>query len=537
MICRTFVTGLVLLLQPALLPAAELLPADVPIEQAIDHYIDAELKEAKINPAPLADDAALLRRLTLDLNGRIPTPWELDEYVASKNPDKKIKLVDRLMASPAFFRHQALEFTTLLQAEVPGKRGAQGGGLRDYLQTAFTEKRSWDRIFREIMLPDQTNPKEKGAGEFLKSRVKDLNRVTIDVSSLFFGVNISCAQCHDHPHVLDWRQDHFYGMKSFFARTYEKGGFLGERDQGVVKFIPNKGKEKQAKVMFLSGKVVEAPGLVEVPKEKIKRKDPPGKGPPPAPKFSLRAKLVELALEPEQREFFARAIVNRTWHRLFGRGLVMPLDQMHSANPASHPALLQWLARDVVEHGYDLRRLVRGLVLSKAYARSSRWEGEDIPQDKFFAVAQIRALTPMQMAVGLRLASSDPDKIQRSGPELEKYIENQERSAGRLASMFLQPGDNFQVGVDEAMLFTNNESLLKEVLTDGPGSLVARLKQIAEPEKRVELAVRSVLNRPATADEVRTLADYLQRRQDRPSAANQQMVWALLTSPEFRFNH
>jgi hypothetical protein len=534
---RRFIPGLVLLLHPAVLSAAEILPPTTPIEQAIDHYIDGSLAEAKIKPAPLADDAALLRRLTLDLNGRSPTPWELEEYLTSKSPDKKAQLVDRLMASPAFVRHQALEFTTLLQAETPGRKGVQGGGLRDYLQAAFTEKRSWDRIFRELMLPDQNNPKEKGASEFLKTRVKDLNRVTIDVSSLFFGVNISCAQCHDHPHVLDWKQDHFYGMKSFFARTFEKGGFVGERDQGVVKFIPNKGKEKVAKVMFLSGKVIEAPGQVETPKEKTKRKEPQGKAPPPAPKFSLRAKLVELALQPEQRDFFARAIVNRTIYRLYGRGLVMPLDQMHSANPPSHPELLQWLARDVVEHGYDLRRLVRGLVLSNAYARSSRWEGEDVPQDKYFAVGQIRALTPMQMAVSLRLASNDPEKIPRSGPELEKYIESQERSAGRLAGMFVQPGDNFQVSVDEAMLFANNESLLKEVLADAAGSLLGRLKQIAEPERRAELAIRSVLNRPANAEEVRTLADYLRRRQDRPTAGNQQMVWALMTSPEFRFSH
>ncbi len=537
MVPRPFLPALVLFLLPAVTSANELLPADVPLERAIDHYIDAGLKEAKIKPAAAADDAALLRRLTLDLNGRIPTPWELDEYLTSNNPDKKIKLVDRLMASPAFVRHQALEFTTLLQADAPGRKGVQGSGLRDYLQTAFTEKRSWDRVFRDIMLPDQGNPKEKGAGEFLKSRVKDLNRLTIDVSSLFFGVNVSCAQCHDHPHVVDWKQDHFYGMKSFFARTYEKGGFLGERDQGVVKFIPNKGKEKPAKVMFLTGKVVEAPGLIEVPKEKKKRKEPPGKAPPPAPKFSLRAKLVELALEPEQRDFFARAIVNRTWHRMLGRGLVMPLDQMHSANPASHPELLQWLARDVVAHGYDLRRLIRGLALSQAYARGSRWEGEEVPQDKFFAVGQIRALTPMQMAVALRLASSDSEKIPRSGPELEKYLENVEKSAGRLSGLFVQPTDNFQVGIGEAMLFANNEGLLKEVLGDGAGSLMARLKQIAEPEKRAEWAVRSVLSRPARAEEVRTLADYLRRRQDRPAAANQQMLWALFASAEFRFNH
>src|SRR5262249_9130042 len=255
-------------------------------------------------------------------------------------------------------------------------------------------------------------------------------------------------------------QDHFYGMKSFFVRTYEAGQFLGERDIGAVKFIPNKGKEKLAQVMFLTGKVVDAPGLQEGPKggKGGKKGQAAGGSPPPPPKFSLRAKLVELALEPGQSDFFSRAIVNRVWARLLGRGLVMPLDQMHSANPASHPELLQWLARDVAEHGYDLRRLVRGLVLSQAYARSSRRDGEDAPQNKFFAVAQIRALTPMQMAVALRLASTDPEKMPRTGPELEKYIESVERSAGRLAGMFVQPTDNFQVGVDEAMLFANNEN-------------------------------------------------------------------------------
>src|SRR4029077_18069985 len=107
------------------------------------------------------------------------------------------------------------------------------------------------------------------------------------------------------------------------------------------------------------------------------------KVPPPPPKFSARAKLVALALQPGERDYFSRAIVNRIWHRLFGRGLVMPLDQMHSANPPSHPELLQWLARDVVSHQYDLRRLIRGLVLSRAYARGSRWEDDDPPQDRY----------------------------------------------------------------------------------------------------------------------------------------------------------
>ncbi|MCI0456277.1 MAG: DUF1549 and DUF1553 domain-containing protein [Gemmataceae bacterium] len=515
----------------------KLLPPDRPIAEVVDHYLDARLKKAKVNPAPAATDSALLRRLTLDLNGRIPTPAEMAEYTSSADPERKVKLVDQLMASPAFVRHQASEFAASLQSGGVGNRKGPKGGLREYLQMAFGENRPWDQIFRELMLPDDNDPKKRGASEYLRSRVKDLDRLTIDVSSTFFGVNVSCAQCHDHPHVNDWKQDHFYGMKSFFVRTFESGQYLGERDFGAVKFIPNKGKEKLAQVMFLTGKVIDAPGLKEVPKGARKPGGGKGGAPPPPPQFSLRAKLVELALEPGESDFFARAIVNRVWHRLFGRGLVMPLDQMHSANPPTHPDLLAWLARDLAEHKYDLSRLVRGLVLSNAYARGSRWEGGDAPDERLFAVAQVRPLSPQPLATALRLAVADPKTLPGAGPELEQKVESVEKAAGNLARLFPQPGDNFQVGASEAMLFANNEGLLKELLADAPGSLVARLKQVADLEQRADLAVRSVLSRPARAEEARALADYMRQRSERSVEASQQVVWALLTSAEFRFNH
>ncbi len=532
-------TALIVLAAPPVFAGQPLLPAGVHIERAVDHYIEALLREDKIRTAAAADDAALLRRLTLDLTGRIPTPAELADYLACTDRDKKTKLVDRLMASPAFVRHQAREFNALLQAEAVGRRGGSNTVLLGYLLKAMTENRSWDRIFRELMLPDDKNPKTKGSTEFLRSRVKDLNRVTIDVSSVFFGVNVSCAQCHDHPHVADWKQDHFYGMKSFFARTYEAGGVVAERDAGGIKFTPNKGKEKTARVMFLTGKVVDVAGLDVPIKEKRAKKQKRGKETPapPLPKVSLRAKLVDLALEPEQRDYFSRAIVNRIWYRLFGRGLVMPLDQMHSANPASHPELLQWLARDVVNHGYELRRLVRGLVLSNAYARSSRWQGDDPPLDKYFAVAQLRGLAPTPLAVSLRLASADPEKMPKKTQEFESYLENLEKNAGSLAGLFVQPKENFQVGVSEAMLFANNDRLLKEVLGDGAGSLVNRLMQVKDLRKRAELAVRTVLSRTGDAVELQALVDYMQRRPDREQAACRQVVWALLAGAEFRFNH
>ncbi|MSQ96012.1 MAG: DUF1549 domain-containing protein [Gemmataceae bacterium] len=524
-------------------PSAQLLPADRSIEQAVDHYIDAKLKEDKVTPSPRADDAAILRRLTLDLNGRVPTVVELQEYLASTDPIKKTKLVDRLLESSAYSRHGAQTFYAFMQySEGRPRKGDKGNPLYDYLLSSLSENRSWDRIFREMMLPNEADPKMKGASDFLKSRVKDLNKLAIDTSSTFFGVNVSCAQCHNHPHVQQWTQDQFYGMKSFFARTVDSGGFLGERDFGVVKYIPNKGAEKVSPILFLSGKKIDAPGMKDPTGEERKKEQmrldqgKKAKAPPGPPQYSLRAKLVETALAPENREFFARNIANRMVHRVMGRGLVMPLDQVHSENPASHPELLDWLARDLADHGYDLKRVVRGLVLTNTYARSSRWEGEKAPDERLFAVAQVRPLAPMQMATSLKLTTADPQSLPTDRKKLEDRIVALEGSASGLANLFPQPTDNFQVGVAEAMLFANNEALQKSLLA-GVGTLTERMKQEPDLTKRVDLAVRTVLSRPGRPEDVQALVGYLQRRQDRPDAANQQIVWVLLTSAEFRFNH
>lgn len=519
-----------------------LLPPDRPIEQVVDHYVDAFRNASKIAPAPLADDATIIRRLTLDLLGRIPVTAETAEYLANQDVDKKTKLVDRQLASPGFVRHQATELHALLLAEEAGRKGVRKTALREYLLASLQQNRGWDKIFRELLLPDEANPQMKGAGEFLKSRVKDLNKLTIDVSTIFFGVNVSCTQCHDHPHVQEWKQDHFYGMKSFFARTVDIGGFLAERDFGVVKYIPNKAQEKVAPVMFLTGKALDVPGMKEPTKEEKKKEQErldagkKAKKAPAPPQFSLRAKLVETALEPGQRDFLARAIVNRLWHRHFGRGLVMPLDQLHTENPASHPELLQWLARDFIAHGYDLRRTIRGIVLSNAYARSSRWEGDGAPQDKYFAMAQVRPLTPLQMGLSLKLATADQRSLLGNPADLEKKLEALERSAEGTARHFAQPGENFQVSVGEAMTFANNESLQKELL-DGTGNLTKQMVKETDPAKRAELAVRQVLCRPARGEETQAIVAYLLERQDRAEAACQQVIWALLTSAEFRFNH
>jgi len=513
-------------------------PADRPIAEVVDAQIDAGLRDASVEPAPQADDAAFVRRATLDLAGRIPTVAEARAYAESADAGKRVRLVDRLLASPGFVRQQVAEFDTLLMA------GTQGT-LNEYLARAFAENRSWDRIFRDLMSPDESDKAGKPAAEFLRKRVKDLDRLTTDVSATFFGVNISCAQCHDHPLVRDWKQDHFYGMKAFLSRTFENGDFLAERGYGSVSFKTTAGVERTAPMMFLSGKRVAPPETTPPTKDEQKAEKErldrckKEKVPPPAPSFSARARLVEVALEPGERDFLARSIVNRVWHRLLGRGLVTPLDQMHAANPASHPALLAWLARDTADHGYDLRRLIRGLVLTRVYARASRRDGPEPPRASLFAVAPVRPLTPTQLANSLRLATASPTSLPADlkPDEFERRVESLE-SGGRwlLPSFKGQAGDT-QIGVSEGLLFSNAPQAARELLADAPDRLVGRLKQITNRAEWVETAVRNVLSRPPDDDDLRALSAYLDQRSDRPDDACRQVVWALLTCAEFRFNH
>lgn len=518
--------------------SADLLPAAMPIEQVIDNYIDQQLKEEKITPAGPADDATLLRRLSLDLLGRIPTPAETAAYLALTGPDKLRNMVDTMMASPALARHLADDMNTMLMNGSPGS-------IRDYLVRAITARKSWVDIYRTLMIPDEGNPEQKGATEFLKNRISDADKMTADISSVFFGVNVSCARCHDHPLVQDWKQDHFYGMKSFVARTIDNGGFLAEHEAGLVKFKTTKGVEKKAKMMFLTGKVVEHASVREPKDDELKKekeqleKLKKSKTQPPLPGFSPRKTLVDLSLQADQRDFFARSIVNRMWYRLFGQGLVMPLDQMHSENPASHPELLDWLARDTAEHGYDLRRLIRGLVLSKAYGRSSRWtDGQEVPGPSLFAVARVRPLTPLQLSVSLRIATTDPNKLSQGKPEdLEKTLDSIEQNARGFASLIEQPTEDFQIGVGEALLFSNNDRIYKEFLSDGGDRLISRLIQAKTAREMIELAVRSTLCRPPTSEETRLMEDFLTPRMSRAKDGCSQLVWALITSAEFRFNH
>lgn len=529
---------------PSRILADELLPADSAVETVIDHYVDALLAADKVEPAAQVDDLNLLRRVMLDLAGRIPTTVEAKQFHDDQSQTKRQALVDRLLASPDFAFHHRNELDREL---LPNNRG--DGDFRKYLLWAAQQNRSWNQMFEDMVVGDESDEYQKAGMQFLRTRIGSVDDLTNDTSILFFGVNVSCAQCHDHPLADDWKQDHYFGMQSFFSRTYlTKSKMLAEKFYGDVKFKTTKGVEKQARFMFLNGSVSDEPDRALSDDERKKldeevktlQKDDNAK--PRKPDFSPRSELVKLALNEEGASFFARNIANRVWNRLFGQGIVHPPDQLHSGNPASHPQLLKWLARDLRTHDYDLKRLIRGITLSRAYSRSSRWEKDsEAPATYYFATAQPRILTPRQYSISLFIASQNPPHWEQwatKPPEdWAKEREQLEQRTDGWFRMFEPPTANYQVPVDEALLFSNSSQIQDDLLRDSADRLLGHLKGIDDLSEAIDAAFWAIVSRPSTDVEKQSIGEYLKSRSEDRSAAMKQVLWALLSGPEVRFNY
>lgn len=501
------------------------------IDQQINSQCPPEMRSS------LVGESEFIRRVTLDLAGRIPTASELESFRNSESLTKREDLVQSLINSADFAFHQRNELDTLLL-----RRLEHNDSWRTYLLEATQENRPWDDLFRQIMVPE--DHEDTRPATFLRKRLRDLDSTTNDSSIIWFGVNIGCAKCHDHPLVDDWTQGHYYGLASFFKRTYQtRAGSLGERFDGDISYTTVDGETLKSEFMFLTGSTFAEPDL-ELTEDKlkeisaaIKKAEREDKAPAaPKPEFRPRSQLVDAALSETEQDFFARNIANRLWARMFGRGLIHPLDQGHSENPPSHPELLDLLAKDLREHNFDLRRTLHAMALTDTYARSASVESP--PPPEVFAGALPRPLSPHQYSLSLLIASADPSSLLGlSDPDWAKKREELERRSESVARELEIPDDGFQVSITESLWFSNHPKIQNDYLQARKGRLTGLLQEIESDSELVGAAVQSVLSRDPLEEEQAAMTSYLESRADRRKEAIGQIVWALLSSPEFRFNH
>jgi len=504
------------------------------IAATIDELTVEHWRSAGIEPAGLTDDAAFLRRLTLDLAGRVPTLAETRAFLDSSSPHKRRGAIRRLMSSPGFALHWGNVLDDMLQSKYAGD-----ASFVTYLRSSVAERKGWDQIFRELMLGPWDGEATEPAEQFLGKRIADLDEMTNDASRVFFGVDISCAKCHDHPEVDDWKQDHYYGMASFFNRSYLFRGeeqHVGEKESGDVEYVTRAGEERTAKVMFLSGRAIDEPQLDDDPDYKRRLDEAKKAKRYVAPRHSRRAELVRVALD--DRQFFSRAIVNRVWANLLGRGLVDPVDQMHSANPPSIEGVLEFLADDFARHGYDLQRVIAGITASRVYQLSSRWTGDgDRPYASHFAVAMVRPLSPKQYVMSVALVADGGPDDERAGLQvLARRYEELERPMNPLVEYVDRPTFEFQSSVTEALFMSNNPEM-QRLFDPDERNLVGHLASLDDAEELIETVTWAILSRDPTGDERRYLAEWLDGHGADRATACRDLAWALCTSAEFRFNH
>ena len=315
----------------------------------IDQKIDAKLQRLKILPSPVADDATFLRRVSLDLTGQTPTPTAVQAFLADPTPQrqKRQKLIDRLIGSPAYVDHWTLKWGDLLQSsrKYLGDKGVYA--FRQWIHDSIAADKPYDRMARELLTARGSSDDDPAANYF---RVTREAKPTMEkTTQVFLGVRMVCAQCHDHPFER-WTQNQYYEMAAFFSTVGLRAGYeVGEEivfDRRADYEMHHPKDSHVVPPRFL----VASP--VEVPADERRR--------------DAFAQWITSRDNP----FFAKAIANRVWSYLFGKGIIDPVDDIRASNPPSNPALLEALAKDLADHNFDLQYLMRTIVNTRAYQTS-----------------------------------------------------------------------------------------------------------------------------------------------------------------------
>jgi hypothetical protein len=539
-------------------------PLHARIDQAIAARIDCPV-------APRADDGEFVRRIYLDLTGCVPSAAETRAFLDDSSPDKRARLIDGLLDSPRFARRMQQVFDLLLMERRPDG-AVPAAAWQEYLYRSFLERKPLNVLCAEILAADGADAALRPAAKFYLDRGGEVNLVTRDVGRVFFGMDLQCAQCHDHPLVSNYYQEDYYGLAAFFTRSFvfqdaSKTQFVAEKADGEVSFksVFVDGAQPQSTPPHLPG---QSPLADPVLDPVVAYVVAPADGIRPLPRHSRRTLLAREATSGAAARF-NRNLANRLWALMLKRGLVHPVDFENAENPPSHPELLDLLGTELAAMQFDVRAFLRQIALSETYQRSSQLpDGVDpasVPPERF-AVADLRPLSPEELAWSAMMvggivepqrqaatAQWDADiRLQDiyglDAPRQALREELIERSvygalagnAGPFVALFAgaagAQAQDYPATVHQA-LFLSNGDLIRSWLALGRGNVVER--SLAQTDARLvaeDLYVTVFARRPV-ADEEAEVAAYLAGRDADRAVALSELAWALLTSPEFRFHH
>lgn len=503
--------------------------AATPVNAASLHEEVDQLIAAKAGSVPLAgacDDATFLRRAYFDFVGRIPHSDEVRKFLDDTSPEKRTKLIDDLLGGPEYPRRMEELFHVILM-----ERRGDHPEWSKFLRSSFETNKPWDQFAREIIHPVMGDETKRGAAYFHTRRLEkngqettDYPGLTRDVGRLFMGIDLQCAQCHDHLFIDDYKQVDFQGLYTVFLNTSIKGD---------VPFPAITEKAASAKLEFVS--------VFEGTKKATGPRIPFGPEYDVPPPTGSALALLANSLPAADNRLFVQNAVNRFWFVLMGRGLVHPLDLQHEKNPPSHPELLEFLAREFVAHKFDVKWLLRELALTQTYARSSEIGSEEPPAPELFAVAVERRLSAEQLLRSMLVATGDPAETRDAAKLSAAFDALRPKALKAFANPPKEPEDNYSTSVQAALTLLNDEAFLK-LFDSRPGNLTDRLSRMTDPHQLAEELYLTVLVRRPADDERAEVAAFLSKSNNMGSEAQRtnavrQLVWALVASTEFSLNH
>jgi mono/diheme cytochrome c family protein len=518
--------------------------AKLDVSKAVDRFVEEGWKKRKVRGAALASDQTFVRRVYLDLLGRIPTETEVAKFEAAPKKTRREALVDETLGSKEFAVYMSEIFDVVfLDRTAPSgvkkdgtPRASRALRRRDekwgeFLETAFAKNRPWNEVVRAIILARPEKPDDQGAEYYLYARKENFQGMAEAIAPIAFGVNVKCAQCHNHPLAPEVEQRHYWGLVAAFNRSKNfDGGSRGVSESaigGFVNFSDLRKRTLPAALFFPNGKFVEE----KRPGENEKEEDSPDKylvvsekeKKPSVPKFSRREQLAKAATE--NNPALAKAFVNRAWAMFMGRGLVHPVDALDSRHPASHPELLEFLANDFASHSYDMRRLFRELLLTRAYQLDSKCGTATAPPESF-ARALDKPLPAEALHRSLIVGITGKSDVKEGA-----LAELRDVFVERFPDLF--PAE-YNASLQQAAFLSNNPKLDDFLKPAGDNTTAAALAE-KTPDAQTKFLFKRLFNRAPDKDELAQSVAFLK---DRPAEkAVPELLWTLIASAEFQFNH
>ena len=498
-----------------------------PVNNFVDKLVWDKLQEMGIQPSGLCDDATFLRRVSLDVIGTLPTADEARDFLSDTDPDKRAKLVDRLLGRPEYARYWSLLWADIMRVDANALGPNRSLAMVRWLREQFAENRPYDAMVREILTA--RGDMQRIAPTAMYASLQQPAEAASAISQLFLGVRIECAQCHHHPFER-WSQHDFYALAGFFTGIKQKG--LSDGGNALVLTAANDLKHPR------TGVTIPAAGLGQIIQT--------ASDADPLAVFLAHDRRERLAdwMTDSSNPFFARAIANRMWAHYFARGLVEPVDDLRASNPATNEPLLDALAEHLQRLGYDLKAFTRTLLASRVYQLSAETNQTNHADEQYFSHAESRPLPAEVLLDAICEVTGSPEKF-NGWPLGARAIDVWDN---RMPSYFFRIFGRPQrttvcacergnaPSISQALHLMNSPELSAKI-GDRGGKASRWAESNRGANELIDEIYLTMLARRPIESESKLLLEMLADTATSRRAMIEDIMWAIMNSKEFLYNH